>query len=111
MSLAWQIVPNGLRLAVQLVPGARQASIEGIMSVAEGRSVLKVRINAPPVDGAANAALIAYLAKLLAVRKRNIDITSGAISRHKILLIAGDGAALSARLAILASTASLTRAD
>lgn len=46
---------------------------------------LKARLTAPPVDGAANEALIVLLAERLAVPKRNITIVRGATSRHKMV--------------------------
>jgi len=48
-----------------------------------------VRVNAPPVDGAANDAVIAALAEALDVPKRDIRIAAGATSRNKSLEIAG----------------------
>jgi hypothetical protein len=48
---------------------------------------LKVRIKAPPVDGAANQGLIKFLSKIFKVPKSHITILSGEASRHKRLLI------------------------
>lgn len=53
----------------------------------DGRVV--VRVNAPPVDGAANEAVIAVLADALDVAKRDVQITAGATSRNKSVEIAG----------------------
>ena len=50
---------------------------------------LKVHLTAPPVDGAANSALIALLAQCLAVHKRDIQIVHGTSGRSKIVEIAG----------------------
>jgi len=50
---------------------------------------LKVRLTAPPVDGAANEALIALLAQRLGLPKRDIHIVHGATSRHKVVEIRG----------------------
>ena len=50
---------------------------------------LKVHLTAPPVDGAANEALIALLAKCLAVHKRDVQIVRGATGRSKIVEISG----------------------
>ena len=50
---------------------------------------LKVHVTAPPVDGAANTALIALLAQSLAVHKRDIQIVHGTAGRHKIVEIMG----------------------
>jgi len=65
----------------------------------DGRSWLAVKLAAAPSDGAANAALIALLAKLLQVSKRDVVLASGAASRLKRLHIAGDPAVLVDRLA------------
>ena len=64
----------------------------------DGRPALQLRLAAAPVDGAANKALIALLAEALALRKVDIAIRSGATSRLKILTLAGDSAAIIARL-------------
>ncbi len=51
--------------------------------------MLKVRLTAPPVDGAANDALIALLAELLDVPKRQVTIVRGSTGRQKTVEIAG----------------------
>jgi uncharacterized protein (TIGR00251 family) len=48
-----------------------------------------VRLAAPPVDGAANAALIAFLSEVLALPRRNISIVSGDKSRDKRVRVEG----------------------
>ncbi|TMC22953.1 MAG: DUF167 domain-containing protein [Chloroflexi bacterium] len=53
------------------------------------QNTLKVRLTAPPVDGAANAALIALLAERLAIPRRTITIVRGSTSRQKTVEIAG----------------------
>ena len=62
---------------------------------------MQVRISAPPVEGAANAALIAFLAKVLRLRKSDISVVSGETSRVKLLHLIGDEADLGARLLAL----------
>jgi uncharacterized protein YggU (UPF0235/DUF167 family) len=59
--------------------------------VADG--VLRVRVTAPPVDGAANSALVRLLARELGVGASAISIETGARSRVKRVLVAGVGAA------------------
>jgi uncharacterized protein (TIGR00251 family) len=51
--------------------------------------MLKVRLTAPPVDGAANEALVALLAERLGIPKRAIQIVRGATSRQKTVEITG----------------------
>lgn len=53
------------------------------------QDMLKARLTAPPVDGAANAALIALLAERLAIPKRSITIVRGSTSRKKMVEIEG----------------------
>lgn len=72
----------GLTLHVQ--PGARRTELAG-----EHGDALKIRLAAPPVDGKANAALIAWLAERLDVPRRDIVIRSGETARRKILQVSG----------------------
>ena len=55
----------------------------------------------PPVDGAANAALVTFLAARLALRRSDVTILSGETARLKLVHLAGDGAAIAARLEAL----------
>jgi uncharacterized protein (TIGR00251 family) len=89
---------NGVLLAVRLTPRAGRDSVGGIVTNADGRPALSLRLAAPPVDGAANAALIAFLAKALKLRKADIEIRSGETARLKILRLSGDSAAIISRL-------------
>jgi uncharacterized protein (TIGR00251 family) len=50
---------------------------------------LKIRLTAPPVDGAANEALVKFLARSLGVSKSQVEIVSGHTSREKIVRING----------------------
>jgi len=70
----------GVRFEVQVAP---RAGPDAILGVHDG--VLKVALTAPPVDGEANAALIAFLAKRLGVAKRDVTITQGTSSKRKTL--------------------------
>jgi uncharacterized protein (TIGR00251 family) len=97
-SLPYALDGDGMRLAVRLTPRAHKNGLDGVMTGADGRPVLQLRIAAPPVDGAANKALIAFLAQELGVRKSSVDIRSGETARLKILHLAGDGPALMERM-------------
>ena len=97
-ALPLTVTAQGVRLCVRLTPRAAREGIDGIVLGAEGRPALHLRVAAPPVDGAANAALIAYLAKALKLRKADISIASGETGRVKLLDISGDAAAIEARL-------------
>ncbi len=59
------------------------------MVVGPYRDGLKIKVNAPPVEGAANKNLITLISKLLHVAKGNIEIEQGETSRNKLLLIKG----------------------
>jgi uncharacterized protein YggU (UPF0235/DUF167 family) len=54
-------------LAVRLTPRGGRDAVDGWALDTDGRSYLKVRVASPPVDGAANAALLAFLAKTLKI--------------------------------------------
>jgi len=98
---AWTVLSDGVRLAVRLSPRGSRNAMEGVETGADGKSYLKIRLTAPPVDGAANAALIGFLADVLGVKKAAILIRSGETSRLKILQITGDAQALAHKLALL----------
>lgn len=93
---------DALRIAVRLTPRAGRDRIDGWADGADGARLLKVRVAPPPVDGAANAALVRLLAGALGVPKSAITIARGAGSRLKTVEIAGDAAALAARLEVVA---------
>ena len=78
-----------VRLAVRLTPRGGREAIDGWAVDGDGRPYLKVRVAAPPVEGAANAALIAFLAKSLGLSKSSLTIASGAGARLKLIDIAG----------------------
>jgi len=82
------------RLAVKVVPRSKRAAIDGLR---DGRLI--VRVTAPPVDGAANDAVIETLASALRLPRRALRIVSGETSRHKTIEITSiDAAEISARL-------------
>jgi uncharacterized protein (TIGR00251 family) len=78
-----------MRIVVRLTPKGGRDAVEG-WSERDGERLLRVRVAAPPQDGKANAALIALLAKTLAVPKSAIHLASGATGRRKLLDIDGD---------------------
>ncbi|MCV0414159.1 MAG: DUF167 domain-containing protein [Brevundimonas sp.] len=87
------------RLPVRLQPGAAREGIDGWDVDADGRPVLKVRVRARPVEGEANAALVALIARVLGVPRRAVDLARGGQSRLKMLEIDGlDEAEVRARL-------------
>jgi uncharacterized protein len=78
----------GVELDVRVIPRARRTEAAGVRGGA-----LLVRLAAPPVDGAANGALVAFLASTLGVPSRAIQLLSGERGRQKRILIAGATAA------------------
>jgi uncharacterized protein (TIGR00251 family) len=74
---------NGVRFAVRVQPRASQSGVDSVIGDA-----LRVRVHAPPVDGAANEAVIEALSDALDVPKRAVTIVSGETSRSKIVEIA-----------------------
>ncbi|MDR0563659.1 MAG: DUF167 domain-containing protein [Azoarcus sp.] len=76
--------PDGsLILCLHVQPGAKQTGFAGL----HGNDA-KLRLAAPPVDGKANAALCAYLAKICGASKSEVQIISGETSRSKRVRIA-----------------------
>lgn len=87
--------PGGSLLTIRVIPRARRTAWDGIRGEA-----LLVRLAAPPVDGAANAALIAFLANALGVARRQVTLVAGERGRDKTLRIEGLSAVeVGARLA------------
>jgi uncharacterized protein YggU (UPF0235/DUF167 family) len=80
-----------IRLAVRLTPRGGRDAAEGWAHDEKGQPYLKARVAAPPVDGAANAALVALIAKALRVSRGSVRIVTSDQGRLKILEI--DGAA------------------
>jgi uncharacterized protein (TIGR00251 family) len=83
-ALAVRSVGGRVRFSVRVQPRASKTELSGIHGEA-----LKIRLSAPPVDGAANAALVEFLAKLFAVPRRDVMILAGESSRLKIIEIEG----------------------
>ncbi|MDT5270524.1 MAG: uncharacterized protein QOH49_2710 [Acidobacteriota bacterium] len=84
---------GALVFAVRVVPRASKTAIAG-----EHDGALKVRVAAPPVEGAANAELTRFLAKLLGVPTRAVEIVGGHTSKTKVLRALGAQAADLVRL-------------
>jgi len=74
----------GVELDVRVIPRAKRTEAAGLRNGA-----LVVRLAAPPVDGAANTALVAFLASALGVPSRAVQLLSGERCRQKRILIAG----------------------
>jgi uncharacterized protein len=102
MARPWVVAADGVMVTVRLTPKGGRDAIEGVDTLADGSVVLKARVRAVPSDGAANAALLALVAKALDVAPRRVSLAGGATARIKRVKITGDGAALAASLAKIA---------
>jgi uncharacterized protein len=87
---------RGLTFAVRVVPRASRSEVGG-----EHNGALRVRISAPPVDGAANRELMRVLAKSFHVPQNAVEIVSGANSKNKIVRLQGAAAARLEQLTVL----------
>jgi uncharacterized protein (TIGR00251 family) len=79
--------PEGATIALRVVPRAPRTVFVGRYG-----DRLKLKVAAPPVDGAANAAVLAHVAGLLGVRTSAVTILSGERGRDKVVLARGVGA-------------------
>jgi uncharacterized protein YggU (UPF0235/DUF167 family) len=85
--------PSEVRFAVRLTPRGGADLVEGVVD-----GVLRARVAAPAVEGAANHALIRLLAEELGISRRDVRIVAGAASRQKLVVVdAIDPAAIVAR--------------
>jgi hypothetical protein len=82
-----QDLADGCTLSVRVHPGARKNAVTGIHADA-----VKIALTAPPVDGKANEALIAFLAETLRLPRARIAIVAGITSRAKMVRITGKSA-------------------
>ncbi len=79
---------DGCTIAIRVQPGAKRTAIVGIYGEG-GSAQLKIALQAPPVDGQANEALLGFLASTLRVPLASVIVRSGAISRSKVFFIGG----------------------
>jgi uncharacterized protein (TIGR00251 family) len=86
-----------MRVNVRVYPAARRTIVGGRYGTADP-PVLIVRVNAPAVDGRANAAVIAAMADAFAVKPREIELVAGGSNRNKIIEVPGADAATLAAL-------------
>lgn len=83
---SWNVTETkeGVSFKLKIQPRAGKNEITGIHG-----DELKVRLKAPPVDGAANEACIKFFAKLLGVTKKQVKIIAGQTNPHKTLHVEG----------------------
>ena len=81
MSRAWcSALPGAIRLAVQITPNARKTEVTGVLDDA-----LKLKLQAQPIEGKANEALVKFLAKTLGVARSAVTITHGHTNKKKLI--------------------------
>ena len=74
--------PPGTRFAVRLVPRGGADQVEGVVD-----GVLRARVSAPPVAGAANHALLRLIAEELGIPQRDVRLVAGAGGRTKVVMV------------------------
>ena len=82
--LALAASPDGVTIPVRVAPRAGRTALDGVVEGA-----LRVRLAAPPVEGAANRALVEFLAALLGVPKRDVAVVRGERGRQKLVQVRG----------------------
>lgn len=76
--------PDGVFLSVKVQPRASCNEIGGLHG-----NELKIAVTAPPVDSAANQAVVEFLAETLGLPQRAVTLVRGQTSRHKVLRLDG----------------------
>src|SRR5271154_6798933 len=99
----WRYSTAGISVALRVTPRGGRDDIDGIETLANGRSVVKVRVRAIAEGGEANRAVTELLAKSLGVSKSHVRLLSGATSRIKQIAIDGDPRQLGDALRVLTS--------
>lgn len=75
---------DGITFNVQVIPRAPRNEIVGMVG-----NVVKIRLNAPPVEGRANEALVKFLAEVLKIPRAQVELVRGETSRHKVVRVRG----------------------
>lgn len=92
-----QDASGDVTLTLHVQPGARRTEAAGLHGDA-----LKIRLAAPPVDGKANAALIAFIADVAGLPRNRVELVGGAASRRKLLRVDAPAPEMVRRLRALA---------
>src|SRR6476661_1506405 len=90
----WRYSTEGISVALRVTPRGGRDDIDGVETLTNGRTVVKVRVRAIAEGGEANRAVIELLAKALGVPKGKVRILSGTTSRLKQVAVDGDPAKL-----------------
>jgi uncharacterized protein (TIGR00251 family) len=100
----WRYSPAGVSVSLRVTPRGGRDAIDGIETLANGRSVVKVRVRAIAEGGEANRAVTELLAKSLDVSRASVRLLSGATSRIKQIAVDGDPQKLGESLRILTTS-------
>jgi uncharacterized protein (TIGR00251 family) len=100
----WRYSTEGISVALRVTPRGGRDAIDGVETLANGRTVVKVRVRAIADGGEANRAVTELMAKAVGVPKGNVRILSGTTSRLKQLAVDGDPAKLGEALRELTAT-------
>src|ERR1041384_5710525 len=97
----WRYSSDGISIALRVTPRGGRDDIDGIETLANGRSVVKVRVRAIAAGGAANKAVTDLLASAVRVPNASVQLSSGATSRLKQVAVDGDPKSLGEALRAL----------
>ena len=86
----WRYSAQGISVALRVTPRGGRDDVDGIETLADGRTVVKVRVRAIAEGGGANRAVTELVARALGVPKARVRILSGVTSRLKQIAIDGD---------------------
>jgi uncharacterized protein (TIGR00251 family) len=90
----WCYSAEGISVALRVTPRGGRDDIDGLETLADGRTVVKVRVRAIADGGEANRAVTELMAKALGVPRARVRILSGVTSRLKQIAVGGDPAKL-----------------
>jgi len=90
----WRYSTQGVSVTLRVTPRGGRDEIDGLETLADGRTVLKIRVRAIAEGGDANRAVTELIAKSLGVPKARVRILSGTTSRLKQVAVDGDPAKL-----------------
>ena len=79
-----QLTTNGILLRLRIVPRASRTEVVGLYGDA-----IRIRLSAPPVDGAANETLLRFLSDRLSVPRSAVRLIAGDTSRSKVVTVSG----------------------
>ncbi len=96
----WRVADDGVSVSIKVQPKSRRPGVQG-RAPAESGERLRIGVTEPADSGRANRAACAVLADALHVPAGSVYVLTGLTSREKVLRVAGDPAAIAARLAAL----------